>query len=144
MLILARIRITIFISYTDFRYAALCLVYAIRALHQLLNRANSVMQCLRCPEVAFIDGCIGYHSTAGYELFHTHLRVWVIHTVEDPAVTVKSRTAIKALSFYCNLYLSVMLDSVSCSFISISVHTNKIVGCTKSKITIICLFKHLK
>jgi hypothetical protein len=39
--------------------------------------------------------------------------------VEDPTVTVKCGTAIKALFLYMNLYLYVMLDSLSFSFISI-------------------------
>ena len=39
--------------------------------------------------------------------------------VEDPTVTVKCGTAIQALFLYMNLYLYVMLDSLSFSFISI-------------------------
>ena len=35
-------------------------------------------------------------------------------------VTVKCRTAIKTLFLYFNLYLSVMLDRLSCTFTSIS------------------------
>ena len=45
-------------------------------------------------------------------------RVWVMFIVEDPPVTMKCRTAIKAVSLCTNL--SVILDSLSCSFTSIS------------------------
>jgi len=44
--------------------------------------------------------------------------------VEDPNVTVKCRIAIKVLSLFFNLCLSVTLDSLSCSFTSISFLTN--------------------
>ena len=44
--------------------------------------------------------------------------------VEDPTVTVKCRTAIKVLFLYFNLCLSVMLNSLSCPFTSISVLTD--------------------
>ena len=40
--------------------------------------------------------------------------------VEDPIMTVKCRRTIKALFIYINLYLSVMWDSLSCSFTPIS------------------------
>ena len=40
----------------------------------------------------------------------------IILIVEDPTVTVKCRTAIKQCSCTNNLCLSVMLDSLSCSF----------------------------
>jgi hypothetical protein len=55
--------------------------------------------------------------------FHTHFMVRVILIVIDPTVTVKCRTAIKALFLYFNLCLSVMLDSLSCSFTSIFFRT---------------------
>ena len=42
--------------------------------------------------------------------------------IED--TTFKYSTEIKALYFYCNLCLSVKLDSLSWSFTSISFHTN--------------------
>ena len=45
-------------------------------------------------------------------------RVWVMFIVENPPVTMKCRTAIKAVSLCTNL--SVILDSLSCSFTSIS------------------------
>jgi hypothetical protein len=48
-----------------------------------------------------------------------HNKVGVLPIVEDPTVTVKCRTAIKALFLYLNLGLSVMLDILSCSFTSI-------------------------
>jgi len=41
------------------------------------------------------------------------------------------RTTIKSLFLYFNLYLSVMLDSLSCSFMSISFITTYIVGDNK-------------
>jgi len=44
----------------------------------------------------------------------------------SPTVTVKCKTAIKALFLYTNLCLSVKLDSLSCSFTSISFLTNQI------------------
>ena len=50
--------------------------------------------------------------------------VQVILIVEDPTVTVKCRTTIKVLFIYFNWCLSVMLDSVSCSFTSILYLTN--------------------
>jgi hypothetical protein len=53
----------------------------------------------------------------------THLMVWVLLIVEDPTVTVNC-TAIKVLFLYFNLCLSVILDSLSCSFTSISFLTN--------------------
>jgi hypothetical protein len=40
--------------------------------------------------------------------------------VDDPIVTVKCKTAINALFLYLNLYLNVMLNSLSCSFTSVS------------------------
>jgi hypothetical protein len=49
---------------------------------------------------------------------HTHIRVRVMLVVEYS--TVKCRTAIKFLFLYFKLCLSVMLDSLSCSFTSIS------------------------
>jgi len=36
--------------------------------------------------------------------------------IEDPNVTVKCRTALKALSLYLNSFPSVKLDSPSCSW----------------------------
>ena len=42
---------------------------------------------------------------------------------EDPTVTVKCRTAIKELLFHFNLCLSVMFDSLSCSFTYIAFPT---------------------
>jgi len=53
------------------------------------------------------------------------IRVWVILVVEDPTVTVKCRTAIKAPFLYSNLCLSVKLYSLSCSFTSISLFNNR-------------------
>jgi hypothetical protein len=44
--------------------------------------------------------------------FQTHFMVWVLINVEDPTVTVKCRTAIKALFLYLNLCLSVMLNNL--------------------------------
>ena len=41
--------------------------------------------------------------------------------IEDITVTVKCRAVIKALFFYFSACLSVMLDSLSWSFVSISV-----------------------
>ena len=41
--------------------------------------------------------------------------------VEDPIVTAKCRTAIKAMYLYFNLRLSVMLDSLSVMFIYIHI-----------------------
>jgi len=64
----------------------------------------------RCPDVAFIDKSIEYRSTAGQGPFHTHFKVWVLLIVEDPTMTVKCRSAIKALSLYLNLCPSGMLD----------------------------------
>jgi len=43
--------------------------------------------------------------------------------VEDR--TVKSRTAMKTMFLYLILYLSIMLDIISCSFTSISLDTNQ-------------------
>ena len=43
--------------------------------------------------------------------------------VEDR--TVKSRTAMKTMFLYLIVYLSVMLDIISCSFTSISLDTNQ-------------------
>ena len=66
------------------------------------------------------------HLTQIY--MHTQMQARVCFTfilglnlliVEDPTVTVKCGTAIKALFLYMNLYLYVMLDSLSFSFISI-------------------------
>jgi hypothetical protein len=51
--------------------------------------------------------------------FHTHFKVLVILLIEDPTVTVKCRTAIKALFLYFNLCLSVMLNGLSCALTSI-------------------------
>lgn len=72
----------------------------------------------RYPDVTFIDrskearGRLGVVSLIlGYELF------WLL--IKDLSVTVKCRTAIKVQSLYFNLCLSVMLYSLSCSFISI-------------------------
>jgi hypothetical protein len=48
----------------------------------------------------------------------------LINVKLDPAVTVKYRTAIKVLLLYFNLHLSVKLDSLSCSFTTISFLTN--------------------
>jgi hypothetical protein len=45
-----------------------------------------------------------------------HFIVRVILNVADSTVTVKCRTAIKSLFLYFNICLSVMLDSLSCSF----------------------------
>ena len=45
---------------------------------------------------------------------HIHLRVWVMLIIEDPTVTVKYRTAIKALFLYINVCLIVRLESHSC------------------------------
>ena len=42
--------------------------------------------------------------------FHTHYIVRIVFIVEDPIVTVKCRTAIKALFFHFNFYPSVMLN----------------------------------
>jgi hypothetical protein len=53
-------------------------------------------------------------------VFHNHFRLWVILIVEHTTVTLKCRTAIKALFLYFNLCPSVMLDSLSCSFTYIS------------------------
>jgi hypothetical protein len=52
--------------------------------------------------------------------FHPQFEVWVIFIAEVYTVTVKCRTAIKTCSLYFNVCLSVMLDSQSCSFTSIS------------------------
>ena len=41
--------------------------------------------------------------------------------IEDITATVKCRAVIKALFFYFSACLSVMLDILSCSFISISI-----------------------
>ena len=54
------------------------------------------------------------------EQFHPQFGVWVIFIAEVYTVTVKCRTVIKACFLYFNVYLSVMLDSQSCSFTSIS------------------------
>ena len=70
--------------------------------------------------VAFISGSKEYLSTAGQGPCHTHFRVCVLFIVEDRTVTVKCRTVIKALFLYLNLYLSVMLNSLSCLLTSIS------------------------
>jgi len=45
-------------------------------------------------------------------------------TIDNPIVTVKCRTAIKVLFSYFNLCPSVNLDSLSCSFTSISFLTH--------------------
>jgi hypothetical protein len=42
----------------------------------------------------------------------------------EDTVTVKYRTAIKMLFLYFNVHLSVMLDSLSCSFTSVSFLTD--------------------
>ena len=73
-------------------------------------------------EANMYDESKEYRSTEGKGPFHTHcrFRVWVILFYEDPIVTLKC-WATKALFLYFNLYLrSVMLNSFSCSFISIS------------------------
>jgi len=61
-------------------------------------------------------------------LFHTHSRVWVLLIIEHLTAIVKFRTAIKALFLYINLCQSVKLDSLSCSFTSISLLTKCITG----------------
>jgi len=47
--------------------------------------------------------------------------------IEDLTVTVKCRTAIKGLLLYFNLCLSLVLDSLSCSFTSISFLTTNVI-----------------
>ena len=47
-----------------------------------------------------------------------------MHIVENPTVTVTYRTAIKAPFVYFDLCLGIILDSLSCSFTSISFLTN--------------------
>ena len=51
-----------------------------------------------------------------YGPLHTHFRVIVMLIVEDPTVTVNCRTAINALFLYLNVCLSIMFDSLSCSY----------------------------
>jgi len=60
---------------------------------------------------------IDYLTYLTYSDFHENI---YNHTI----VAVRCRTAIKALFLYFNLCLSVMFDSLSCSFTSISFLTN--------------------
>ena len=64
------------------------------------------------------------HDIAELALNNNHSLI-----VEDPIVPVKCRTAIKELFLYLYLYLSVMLDSLSSSFTSISVLTKYVLHC---------------
>ena len=41
-----------------------------------------------------------YHSTAGYASFYTHLRVRLLHTVENPTVIVHNKAAVTVLFLY--------------------------------------------
>jgi len=52
--------------------------------------------------------------------FNTHFRVSALLIFDEPTVTMKCRTAIKVLFLYLNLCPSVMLNSLSCLFTSIS------------------------
>ena len=52
--------------------------------------------------------------------FHIYPSVRVMLIIEDPTVTVKCRTEIKALLLNINMCLSVQLHILSCSFTSIS------------------------
>ena len=65
------------------------------------------------------------YSAAGYGPFHIHYRYelcWLLKTL------LWCRTAIKELFLYFNLCLSVMLDSLLCSFTFISILTSTIVA----------------
>jgi hypothetical protein len=44
---------------------------------------------------------------------YTHLIVWIIPIIEEPTVTVKGRTTIKALFRYFKFCLSMKLDNLS-------------------------------
>ena len=83
--------------------------------------------------VACIGRCKEYFSIEGQELFHAHLRVLVLLIVKNPTMTSTCKIAIKALFLYLNVCLHVMLNSLSCSFTSISLHTNWV---TKSVISV--------
>ena len=87
-------------------------------------------------DASFLFGCVFlvfilfYLTRCGVcrytqRLFHTHFKVWVMLIVEDPIKTGKLRTAIKTLFLYFNCCLSEKLNSISCSFISISFPTKK-------------------
>ena len=58
--------------------------------------------------------------------FHTHFRIWVILLVDNPTVTVKWRTAIKAVYLYFSLCPSVIFDILSCSLTAIFILTNSL------------------
>jgi len=79
---------------------------------------------------------IGYYDFRTRRQFHTHLRVWVL-LIEDPIVTVKYRTA---LFLYLNLCPSVMLNSLSCPFVTISSLTNCISIIVNKCCLFVCLF----
>ena len=57
-------------------------------------------------------------------MLNTHFRVWVIPMVQEPTVTVKCGSVIKALFLYLNWCPSVMLDSFSYSFTFIAFLAN--------------------
>ena len=75
--------------------------------------------------------------------FHTHFRVWIILFLEDSTMTMKCRRAIKALFLYFNLCLSIMLDSLSCSFTSMSFLTKYFWGLRKERFSQVC-FQNIK
>ena len=67
----------------------------------------------------FNQNCI-YKLYILYSLYSNKSLLCVLNVKLDSAVTVRCRTAIKALLLYFNLQLSVKLDSFSCSFTTIS------------------------
>jgi hypothetical protein len=62
-----------------------------------------------------VEGVEGTRYSICCGQFRTRIAVWVRLILEDPTVTVKSRTAIKALFLYFDLCLNVILDSLRCS-----------------------------
>ena len=71
----------------------------------------------------FNDRSIEYRSTADWRPFHTHFKVRVMLIIEDPAVTMQCRTSI-TLFLYSKYCRSITLDSLLCSFTSISFLTH--------------------
>jgi len=76
-------------------------------------------------------------------VLHTHFRVCVTLIVEDPTVTVKCRTARKALCLYFNVCLSVMLDSLSCSFTPMSFIDHTVTVKCRTARKALCLYFNL-
>jgi succinate dehydrogenase hydrophobic anchor subunit len=103
----------------------------ISVYHRLLHTHISVPQAAS-HSYQCTTGCFTLISV--YDgLLHTHISVRVMFIIEDTTVTVKCRTAIKVMFLYFNLCLSVTLNSLSCSFTSISFLT------TSCFFTLICV-----